>query len=1161
MDINSRNTIFLPVVVPAQLDNLMLNSQTDEFKENSLNDNNKPILPSTNVVNYNTSQTPQMDYYINKSIIDEQILRLQQMKSCMKNIESPVLLPIVPSSGACTDTTSISALTATTTPPLVPYKVTNSADTLSAALSPFYSLPSPPSSSSLIQRKQMYSTSLYDDDIKNKTIVGLGQSTSCIPNIIGYNNTISESDNNSFYNVNKSGIIYTDDTEIIQQMAGSNNIINKSGIYGNSCRPTTEMIQPVASGNNIIANNITNTTQSFSLPLTTEKSSTIQPHTFAATTVLPVSSIIVEGNGGGGGGEGVSNHINNTVYPQNYSMNIGQRQYQSQQQQQNQQHNNILPIQSNEIYKNPYNNIPNCNNYNQMGIQHRPNNYVVDGNLTTYIANNDGSCSNTGIFEKENTISNPNQSLYDEQKYKNLCIQLQQQKQLQQQQQYDKNLRHKFQDNNYSTIYPQPQWSSYSLDQERINMNIKEKNDLILKQDLLIQQQQNILMNGDLLYYNLLGPKSLEYKHQEQYQTQQQQQQNKPSTGYFTPLENNMIPQMSSNENTGGCRNVLNYYSSPPLPPPPSEVKKLIKKGITSSSSVVKESTSSSSILTVLQEQQKEEFLQKQKDCCLSFSPRDTVCSSSLSTTSSSSSSLSSTTTSIDNEVAKLCGNGQDDEGEQENDKNVEKLEKEKEDCVEPTVLVEKDKVKEENKYITVCKKKKKNNKNKSTSKVVESVENNGKSVKIIKEEFPALDTANSLKSSTNSDKIEMANKSNEVKIKTNKSSTMSKATTTTTTTVTTTTTSGTSKNNSVNTTTKNDKQSIVAITNSGQTGVLKKTSSSDVNNVNGGVAKKTDKEIRFEWKEKVVGSLMSKKSIKIIFLEIYVLSSVVLQVAASTINTALDLSGVPYNCKTWKNESYKQLSSTFLKKQIFLSMFSKYSTNDVPITPYKLLRYIILNCPSIPMITSSNFGELYSNKKDKFLNSIVCFENFGKQCNKCDTYAGIIVNKKNTSTKHLLCMHHGLEYMVQYIDNQNNTNEYTIRLYHPYFVSISATIDRVTVSSYNMDNSINHHSTDNQIKNRCIEWSPLFRFNVPKSIEKETLNNSTYFTTRVSYLNHARKSIINCSHGEYTNAHNSQSMAALYSSKCLLQALADQPYEIVGDVPPSEEDLPFFWN
>lgn len=53
----------------------------------------------------------------------------------------------------------------------------------------------------------------------------------------------------------------------------------------------------------------------------------------------------------------------------------------------------------------------------------------------------------------------------------------------------------------------------------------------------------------------------------------------------------------------------------------------------------------------------------------------------------------------------------------------------------------------------------------------------------------------------------------------------------------------------------------------------------------------------------------------------------------------------------------------------------------------------------------------------------------------------------------------------------------------------------------------------------------------------------------------------INCIHGEYTNGHNSQSMAALYSSKCLLQALADQPYEIVGDVPPSEEDLPFFWN
>lgn len=1149
MYINSRNTILLPVV-PAHLDNVILNSQTDEFKENSLNDNNKQsILPSTNVVNNTTPQTPRMDYYINNSIIDEQILRLQQMKSCMKNIESPVLLPIPPSSGACTDTTSISALTATTTPSLVPYKVTNSAATLSAAtLSPLYRLPSPSSSSSLIQRKQMYPISLYDDDIKNKTIVGPGQSTSFIPNSIGYNNTISEGDNNSFYNVNKSGIIYTDDTEIIQRMTGSSNIITKSGIYGDSCRPT-ETIQPVASGNNIIASNITNTTQSFSLPLTTEKSSTIQPQTFAATTMLPVSSIIVGGNGGG-----VSNRINNKVlYPQNYSNIIDQRQYQSQQ-----QHNNILPIQSNGIYKNPNNNIP---NYNQMGIQHRPNNFVpvVDGNLTTYIAKNDGSCSNTGIFEKENTISNPNQSLYDEQKYKNRCIQLQQQKQFQQQQQYDNNLRHEFQDNNYSTIYPQPQWSPYSLNQERINMNIKEKNDLILKQDLLIQQQNNILMNGDLLCYNLLGPKSFEYKHREQYQTQYQQ--NKPSTGYFTPLENNMIPQMSLNENSGGCKNVLNHYSSPPLPPPPSEVKKLITKEITSSSVVKESSSSSSSTLTVLQQQQKEEFLQKQKDCCSSLSPRDTVCSSSLSTTSSSSSSLSSTTTSIDNEVAKLCGNGQDDEDEQENDKNVEKLEKEKENCVEPAVLVDKDKVKEENKYITVCKKKKKNNKNKSTSKVVESVENNGKSIKNIKEEFSALDAANSLKSSTKSGKIETADKNNEVKIKTTKSSTMSTTTTsTTTTTVTTTTTSGTSKN-SVNTNTKNDKQPVVAITDSGETGVLKKTSSADANNVNG-VVKKTDKEIRFEWKEKIVGSLLSKKSIKIIFLEIYVLSSVVLQVAASTINTALDLSGIPYNCKTWKNESYKQLSSTFLKKQNFLSMFSKYSTNEVPITPNKLLRYIILNCPSIPIITSSNFGELYSNKKDKFLNSIVCFDNFGKQCNKCDTYAGIIVNKKNTSTKHLLCMHHGLEYMVQYIDNQNNINEYTIKLYHPYFVSISATIDRVTVSCYNMDNSINHHNNiTKQIKNRCVEWSPLFRFNVPKSIEKETLNNSTYFTTRVSYLNNARKSIIDCNHGEYTNGHNSQSMAALYSSKCLLQALADQPYEIVGDVPPSEEDLPFFWN
>lgn len=229
-------------VVPVKLDNGILNSQTDEFKENSLNYN---MLSSANVVNNNnnTSQTPQMDYYINKSIINEQISRLQKMKSfqesCMKNIESPLLLPITSSSGACTNPISIPALTATT--PLVPYKVANSTATAT--------LPS-----------------------------------SCIPNSIG-NNTISEIDsNNSFYNVTKSGI-YRDDTEIIQPMASGNNIITKSGIL---YRDNTEIIQPVAGGNNIIANNIANTTQYFSLPLTTAKSSTIQPQTFTTSIVASI---------------------------------------------------------------------------------------------------------------------------------------------------------------------------------------------------------------------------------------------------------------------------------------------------------------------------------------------------------------------------------------------------------------------------------------------------------------------------------------------------------------------------------------------------------------------------------------------------------------------------------------------------------------------------------------------------------------------------------------------------------------------------------------------------------------------------------------------------------------------------------------------------------
>lgn len=269
-------------------------------------------------------------------------------------------------------------------------------------------------------------------------------------------------------------------------------------------------------------------------------------------------------------------------------------------------------------------------------------------------------------------------------------------------------MRHKIQDssNNYgSAVYNVPQWSPYSSNnQEKINMDIKEKNYLIIKQDLLIQQQKNILKNGDLLCYNLLGSKTpIEYKQQEKYyhhNHQQQQQKNKPYAGYFMPIENNMIPQigLNSNENIGGFKdNISNYYSfsssSPPLPPPPQEVKKLIKKEVATTSLL-----SSSMVQQQQQQNQKEELLIEKQ---ISFSPRrdDAVlCTStpSLSTESSStmitSSSSSSSSSSPDNEVAEICEKGKKDENNVDGDvdvnvdvderrvkdKNVEKSEKDK---------------------------------------------------------------------------------------------------------------------------------------------------------------------------------------------------------------------------------------------------------------------------------------------------------------------------------------------------------------------------------------------------------------------------------------------------------------------------------------------------
>lgn len=170
------------------------------------------------------------------------------------------------------------------------------------------------------------------------------------------------------------------------------------------------------------------------------------------------------------------------------------------------------------------------------------------------------------------------------------------------------------------------------------------------------------------------------------------------------------------------------------------------------------------------------------------------------------------------------------------------------------------------------------------------------------------------------------------------------------------------------------------------------------------------------------------------------------------------------------------------------------------------------------------NFISLYSLRKNKMLNSIISFENLGKMCQfeDCKKIASVVNNDKVKGLKTILCMKHAKRIAaVHDIFSEENDLKFTIKLYHPYMVSITCEMDHMLGSVYRMkwsmcqhDVSLTEYETDKLKRNSCDSDSrdPLFRLDVKR--------NDSYLMSKqkVHCMNGIIRYVNDCSRTDLTN-------------------------------------------
>lgn len=129
------------------------------------------------------------------------------------------------------------------------------------------------------------------------------------------------------------------------------------------------------------------------------------------------------------------------------------------------------------------------------------------------------------------------------------------------------------------------------------------------------------------------------------------------------------------------------------------------------------------------------------------------------------------------------------------------------------------------------------------------------------------------------------------------------------------------------------------------------------------------------------------------------------------------------------------------------------------------------------------------------------------------------------------------------------NNDLFTIKLYHPYLVSITCEMDYLLGSMYKIESSIYQHDVKaNEYESEKMKrknnmdsndsWEPIFRLDIER--------NDSYLMSgqKVHCINGVRRYVNDCSHSELnSNAHTFGSIASVMGTKCVLNSLKDSDY------------------
>lgn len=306
--------------------------------------------------------------------------------------------------------------------------------------------------------------------------------------------------------------------------------------------------------------------------------------------------------------------------------------------------------------------------------------------------------------------------------------------------------------------------------------------------------------------------------------------------------------------------------------------------------------------------------------------------------------------------------------------------------------------------------------------------------------------------------------------------------------------------------------------------------------------------------KSNIFNCITSRFSTRAVFIEVYIIASCVFQLAASAKSRTLELVGMPFNNIKSMNVTYDDIKGHVPEnsKKTFNHFKNIYGGLTSKINSKALIEFIIDTMTATPVLVSSNFVSLYSLRKNKILNSIISFENLGKICalEDCKKIASVVIYDKIRTSKTIYCMSHSKKIAAMsdiFVDENNDL--FSIKLYHPYLVSITCDMDYLLGSVYKIESSIyqhdlkmNEYETEKmKKKNMDDTWEPIFRLDIER--------NNSYLMggQKVHCINGIRRYVNDCSHSELnTNAHTFGSIATVMGTKCVLHSLRDSDYYFV---------------